>query len=297
MGGRIILNISGGAIKFVAMASCFTRLVSKGFKPDVISGVSSGAILAFFYVCGRLDEAYELSKKSYDKRVIFSRKNDPTRLFVQIRNIIKGRNYFGVMDNLETNIKKIVSQTDFYYYRDHGIDCYIMSVDEFNGEQVLVNIKDLSYQDAIDHVIASSSIAPTVKSKRVNHDGVTRLLNDGGHRDHSAGAYILTNKIVNNIKECVTIFSRPSPFRYKESMVGDTSTFFKRLVNFTINTFIRETSLNDEYQEKEECENIGAKYSPIYLDSFTQSTYGISKQEIKKGIKIGEKAADKYLKK
>jgi predicted patatin/cPLA2 family phospholipase len=291
-----LINISGGAIKLIALISCLQELVRSGVKPKTVSGVSAGSIIAFCYVCGKLDEAMEIARKSHDIRVIFSKLNDPTRLFNQIRNLILGKNYLGVMDNLERNLRKIVTREDFEFYTENvPINCFILSVNERNQKQVVVNLKDLPYNAAIDHVIGSASIAPMIVARKtiMNHGLVE--LNDGGHRDHSAGAYLLKNRYIKKHKECITIWSRPEPDVYSSVSPKDVSNFFKRLSNFTISTFVRELSLNDEYQEKDECEEQGLIYSPIYTDYFTDSTYNITPEQVKQGEQIGRTAARKYL--
>jgi predicted acylesterase/phospholipase RssA len=292
---KALINISGGAIKFIGLIACFRKIVQSGIKPKAVSGVSSGAIIALFYVCNKLDEAYELAKKSHDKKLIFSRKNDPERLWNIIKSLILRRNYLGQMDNLEKNIRSIITQDVFNQYKSdllYNPDCYILSVREDNSAKVLVNLKYLSYEAAISHVIASSSIAPLIKSMRVAHKSSIMELNDGGHRDHSAGSEVLKK---DSFEECITIFSRPSIEDYQEMEVGKTNNFLNRLMNFTIKTFNKEVSINDESKEYELCKKSNCEYSPIHLDKFVDSTYDITQEEIKAGIIIGEKAALEYL--
>ena len=293
---RKLINISGGAIKLIALISCLRELINKGIKPASVSGVSAGSIIAFCYVCGKLEEAMDIARKSHDIRVIFSKRNDPTRRFNQIRNLLLGRNYLGVMDNLERNLRKIVSREDFEYYKENvPIDCWILSVNEKNQEQVVVNLKHFSYDQALDHVIGSASIAPMIVARKTLISGKLVLLNDGGHRDHSAGAYLLKNRYIRNHSECITLWSRPKPTVYTRVSEKDVGNFFKRLSNFTISTFVREVSLNDEHIEADECEESGMKYSPIYTDYFTDSTYEITPDQTKRGEQIGVNAARKYL--
>ncbi len=290
-----LINISGGAIKFIGLIACFRKIIESGIKPKAVSGVSSGAIIALFYVCNKLDDAYKLAKKSHDKKLIFSSKNDPERLWNIIKSQILRRNYLGQMDNLEKNIRSIITKEVFNQYKSdiqYNPDCYILSVRENNSAKVLVNLKYLSYEAAISHVIGSSSIAPLIKSRRVTHKSEIIELNDGGHRDHSAGSEVLKKDSFN---KCITIFSRPSVEGYQKMEVGKTNTFLNRLMNFTVKTYNKEVSINDESKEYELCKKSNCEYSPIYLDKFVDSTYDITPQEIEDGIMIGEKAALQYL--
>lgn len=293
-----LINISGGAIKYIGLIACLRELVKEGVRPTVLTGVSSGAIISFCYVCGKLEQAFKIGERTDDIRVIFSKKNDPTRKWNIIRNILLGRNYLGIMDNLEKNIRAIVSPDDFYMYK-HGkqtIDCFILSVNEDDGSEVLVNLKDLDYDQAIDHVIGSSSISPTTIARSTVLRGRKINLIDGGHRDHSAGGNVLELDLM-EFDECLTIWSRDKPSRYVGERLKDLSTFFKRLINSVIPTFVKEVSMNDEEKEDVLCAMRAIEYYPIYLKKFHSSTYKISKEEIKKGIQIGVTAARKYIQK
>ncbi len=298
---KALVNISGGAIKFIALISAFKQLLHTGVKPKALSGVSSGSIIAFLYVCGRLDQGLTLARRSHDIRLIFSRKNQPVGKLAgfsiqAIWKIIRGRNYIGIMDNLEKNIRSICSTKDFWNYKENpdAPDCYILAIDETTGRHIVQNIKHLSYNGAIDLVIGSSSIAPTIKAREFEG----WLLNDGGHRGHSAGAYLLRNnyqRIKERIDTCFTIFSRPDPETYNNQPLGQFNNFFKRLLGFTIPVSVKETSLNDEYVEREECEEAGFHYIPIYIPKFTEDTsYVASKEEIKKGESLGISAVKEW---
>lgn len=299
---NILINISGGAIKLIALISCFKRIIESGIKPKHISGVSSGAIICFCYVCGALDEAYEMAKNSSDRRIIFSWWNDPVGKISgyssrAILKLLTGKNYIGIMDNLEKNIRKICSVHSFESYTSDPLspNCYILSINEKTRKKVLVNIKHMDYEEAISYVIGSSSIAPIIKAREVKFAGQSIYLNDGGHRDHSAGSYILENDIVNDIDESLTIWSRENPRVYDGGYEIDTSSFGKRLENFTLGTQIMEGSLNDEYKEKRECEKRNIISSHIYIDKFTSDTYNISQKQIWDGVRIGVDNANKYL--
>lgn len=292
-----LINISGGAIKLIGLISCFRKLVRSGVKPQYVSGISAGAIIAFCYACGRLDEAFKMAKKSYNRRVIFSKGNDPVGKISglslsAIIKIARGKNYMGVMDNLEKNIRSIVTPDDFLKYKltYNTPRLYISVIDETDGQPKLVDIKEENYENAMSYVIASASIAPTIKAREIN----SVMYNDGGHRDSSAGGAVLGLKGL-DIDECITIWSRPSEEVYRKEKIKSVSNFMKRLTNFTIGVFLRESSLNDEYKERTECNKLGIVYSPIYLESFASSTFDITKEEILKGVSVGQAAADDYI--
>lgn len=297
---KTLVNISGGAIKFIALIACFRKLIKSGVKPEAVSGVSAGAIISLFYVCGKLEEAYELAKKSHDRRLIFSKKNDPVGniggfSIHAIWKIITGKSYAGVMDNLEKNIRSVITPKVFRNYTKDIVnnpDCWILSIDERTSAKVLVNLKYLEYESAIRHVIGSSSIAPLIKPSEVAHKSSLHKLNDGGHRDHSAGSEVLLKKTFNR---CITIFSRPEIEEYQDQEVGDSKNFINRLLNFTVKTFNKEISINDENREFEICKRSNCEYHPVYLESFVSSNYDITTEQIQRGIYIGESAANKLI--
>lgn len=292
-----LVNISGGAIKLVGMMACFRRLIMSGVKPNHLTGVSAGAIIGFFYVCGRLEEAFQLAQQSYDRRLIFSRKNDPVGKISglsasAILKILRGKNYIGEMDNLEKNIRKIISRGDFANFVNSKTapSFHVAVVSEGTGKTELINIWRCDYDEAISAVIASASIAPTIKARKLFGE----FYNDGGHRDSSAGGHMLKTKNL-DINECITIWSRPDKETYSKEVIGSTSNFMGRLINFTIGVFLRESSLMDEYVEENECEEQGIKYSPIYLPKFVNSTYDITEEEVIEGVRIGVEAAQNYI--
>lgn len=301
MKNRTLINISGGAIKFIALISAFIHLLRKGEKPNVLTGVSSGAIICFLYVCGRLTEGLAMARKSHNINVIFSKRNNPVNKkgglsIWAIWRILSGKNYLGEMDNLEKNIREICSVLDFLKYKEnpHAPHCYILAIESKTGMHVIRNLKDCTYEEAIDLVIGSSSIAPTIKEREFR--GV--MLNDGGHRGHSAGAYLLRRNIDGmrtNLKQCITIFSRPAPKDYEALALDKSNNFFNRLINFTIGTFVKETSLNDAFMEDWICEENDIQYKPVYIDKFTEDTYHITPEEIEEGERLGIEAVEKYI--
>ena len=74
---KTLINVSGGAIKFISLISSFKRLLEKGVDPSVVSGCSSGAIVCLLYVCGKIDEGLVIARKTSDISIIYSKKNSP----------------------------------------------------------------------------------------------------------------------------------------------------------------------------------------------------------------------------
>lgn len=301
---RYFVNVSGGGIRFFSLLVAFMQLVYGGINIVACSGVSAGAIVVWLYFCSSMTKGYDMAKKTYSRRVIFSYFKDPigkvsgVSFWAIILSLLRIRkNYLGEMDNLEKNMRKIVTKSEWKgILKNNKIDCFIHCVDELTHEAVSFNLKDLDYDQAISVVIGSASIAPVIKAREVVINGRRYLLVDGGHRDSSAGSFLLKNKIVSDFDECVTVWSRGNIEDHKTTKNVDTGNLFKRLINFTIGSSLRESSINDEYQEAKECEALGKKYSPIHVKTNVSDTYSITKKQLKEGEQIAINKVKEYLK-
>ncbi len=287
-----LINISGGAIRFAYLIFSFTFLLNF-ITPTIVTGVSSGSIIAFCYVCGKLKRATFLAYKSHQSDLIFSRKNKPYGKIAgfsifAIWKILKGKSFAGIMDNLEENLRHTVTPTDFKNYQNNlnSPDCWLMSIDDETHEEVCVNIKDkaVNYEQAISLVMGSSAISPTVKSYLFK----SKKIIDGGHRHHSAGSWLMEHTdVLSKVKKCFTIWARVSPKDYNKVPAQKVDNFFRRLLNI-ISIFIREISLNDEFKEKALCEDNKVKHVSIYAGFPIISTYEITKAQILKGYRLSE---------
>lgn len=103
------LVLSGGGARGFATLGALKALDEQGFKPDMISGVSAGAIAAAFYASGlKPEEIFELMdhKQIYN----FIRFRFPKRSFFYFdgfKNLLG--DYFGEMDLRELNIPVVVA--------------------------------------------------------------------------------------------------------------------------------------------------------------------------------------------
>ncbi len=305
----ILINVSGGAIRFVYLAYAFYNLLLKGVSPTAVSGVSAGSFIVFAFCCGRLREALDIANKTHDPRQIFSKKNQP---FGKISGfsisalikIVSGKGYAGVMDNLEKNLRKTISEEDFEEYQqdNNRPDCFIMCINEETHSEVLINLKDsrVKYEDAINIVMGSAAISPTTKPYKLRSDLIHPLntgsviLIDGGHRHVSAGSYVLENELAGDLNECYTILSRNSKDQYNSVSKQNVKSFFNRLLNIT-SIFVREVSINDEYKEIEECRKRGVKHFNIYCGFPVVSTYEITENQVSLAPKLAREAVNEAL--
>jgi len=304
---NVAISISGGAIKLIALITSFIELLNNNVRPKCGVGVSAGSIIWFLFACRRLDEGLELARKSHDIRIIFSLLRSPiTRKggisFWALFRQLGGKPYLGKFDNLEKNIRSICSEKDYntnYLHNNDSIPIYICFVEKETRKSRIVNLQNVSYDQAISIVMASASAYPTVAPVKI-FDGSRYILGiDGGHKEHSAGSLLLEKEYNTsetlNLTELITIWSRDSPGKYLGEYIKDNDkNFINALESTTIRASLEETSVNDEYKEKELCENLGIDYYPIYIRKFTDESFVITKSQIKLAEEIAKKATYNY---
>lgn len=311
---KTLVTSQGGGIEFIGLISMLVSLLYKGVKPSIVAGNSSGAIVMFLHVCARLSEGLKLARKSHDIRTIFSRRSSP---FGRVRGasigaiyrFFSGKSYVSKMDNLEKNLRRIVTPKDFLYYRDslNTPDCYILVTVENTGVPRAINLKEryfedevnkkgaeskISYNEAISLVMASASIQPISPSR--NFRGLS--IQDGGHSEPHPGAEILDitkYKVAFEIEQCISLFSRPEPSSFESKEIG----LGKNAVSKILNAFrmqLKQSSIKGEKIERDHCEDNGIEYIPIYLEDFTDNFFRASKSEIVQGEINGIDAVSKY---
>jgi len=131
------LILSGGGARGFAHAGILKALHESGIRPDVISGVSAGAIVGALYADGNTPE------EIYD---IFAGDNS---IFHYVKMKVPGSGFFrtvGLQENLSRHLK---SET----FEELELPLYVAATDIHRGEIVYFNSGRI-----LDKVIASASI-------------------------------------------------------------------------------------------------------------------------------------------
>lgn len=308
------ISSQGGGIEFISLISMMIEILSLGVAPRVVAGNSSGALLMFLYVNGKITNGLNLARQSHKISTIFSSKNSP---FGKIKGLslrawyrgIFGKESISKMDNLEKNLRMIVSAKNYLEYRDSNdsIDCYILVTNECIGLPLAINLKEkypenmidgtgsltkISYNEAIELVIGSASIQPISPAR--NFRGLKVI--DGGHTESHPASNILDNNlgdIISNIDECISLFSRPEPKVYKNQEIKEAKNVIEKIGN-SFKMQLKHNSLKGEYKEKDLCNDNNIQYTPIYLEDFTSGFFRASKKEIIQGEINGIEAVRKY---
>lgn len=296
------LGISGGGTKIAGLFSAAeTILVEKNYQPDIISGISAGAILSLPLALKRYDAIRELVL-NFNLHTFFSeapiKENGKFRMWNALKNIVLGNPYLGRQEALEKTIRTVVSEADFAEYQTNDTYpvCIVGAVDFYSGRRVFVNLKTIpSLELALKFINASASLPLFTNGIEINvpfvdfegkaiNDKV--YLYDGGIRDHSPTAKVLSSSIFSVTESC-TIFSRPknneilNPADFKPTSVLPV---LERYVEIT-NT---EVSKNDELLEKRIIEEKGIyNHGTVFLPKIMEGVYDVNHEHIQEIYQAG----------
>ncbi|HEA20287.1 hypothetical protein LCGC14_1164270 [marine sediment metagenome] len=293
------LGISGGGTKIAGLFGVAETIIyDRGYVPDIISGISAGAILALPLALGKreaikqqvlnisLDDFFEVSPLHTNGKI---------KTFNAVWKLIRGKHYLGNQKNLEKTLAKTVSRAEFEAYKLDKTKaiCIVGSVDFYTGARLYVNLKTVSYENFLKFVNASASIPVFTQGVAMNgpvndfEDETISfpklLLFDGGVRDHSP-----TNKIISSEKpgfqvtETTSIFSRPDDIREiispKNFAPKNLLSILERYVEITN----AEISKNDEVQEKNTIKRKGlVDHGTFYLPRIMQGIYDVDKGRLR----------------
>ena len=294
------LGISGGGTKISGLFGVAESIIyERGYVPDIISGISAGAILALPLALGKREiikeQVLNLTMDDFFN-VSPIRKNGKIKTLNAIFKLLGGKHYLGEQKNLEKTISKAVSKSEFEDYKkdDTKAICIVGSVDFYTGKRFYINLKDVSYDDFLKFVNASSSIpiftpgiemdGPIYDFEGETIDFPKHLLFDGGVRDHSPSHKILESQHPDfQITETTSIFSRPDDIRDilqpKNFAPRNLLSILERYVAITN----AEVSKNDEIQENL---TIFKKriidHGTFYLPRIMQGVYDVDKERLRK---------------
>lgn len=299
------LNISGGATKIAGMFGAIEVVIfDYNYNPDVISGISSGSVLAL--ITAMIKEHEEVRAKTYNKVTNFNLKdfmskppftnNGKIALNAGLR-VITGKTSLGVQDKLEGTLGEIINENLYNQYIK-GVDIYpdviLGTVDYVSGKRRYFNIREekLSYRDFLKITNASASIPIAVEPVVYKQ----HILFDGGVRDHIGTSYILNKSYYEDkITSSINIFSRP-----KDYQLADTNWSLKgkNALDVMIRTFDImniEISKNDEKDIITTSLEKGIDSKIIYLTNHMKSLYDTDKERLLKSYIEGIKETKEQL--
>ena len=293
------LGISGGGTKIAGLFGVAESIIyDRGYQPDVISGISAGAVLS---VPLALEKREQLKKLvlDFDLNTFFSvspvKKNGKIKVWNAVKKIIAGKHYLGEQNNLETILSQVVTPEDFNNYKENDAfaTCIVGTVDFYTGKRFYINLKTVDYDNFLKFVNASASIpifTPGISFSgpiedfegNVSHFNKA-LLFDGGVRDHSPSHKILASMHKDfQVTETCTIFSRPDELTEiidPKIFKGDN---LLRILNRYVEITNAEVSKNDEWQEQKIIAEKGIlDHGTFYLPRIMNSVYDVNKKRLK----------------
>ncbi|WP_058485061.1 patatin-like phospholipase family protein [Defluviitalea phaphyphila] len=190
---KIGLALSGGGIRGMSHIGALKALIEEGIKPDLISGASSGAIIAGLYGCGYTPEEIEAIVKNNLNNIIDI---DYFKIIFTILNFreIKTRGLSGIIKG--EKIEKILQiNTQFKNIKCTKIPIAISATRVQNGDSFYFvsdksNLKDSKKIKFIDNIALSKAIRASIsfpslfKPKDIIYNGEKIFLMDGGIVDN-----------------------------------------------------------------------------------------------------------------
>lgn len=293
------MGISGGGTKIAGLFGVAETIIyERGYVPDIITGISAGAILALPLALGKREEIKQqvlnitLDDFFEDAPI---KKNGRIKTFNAIGKLIHGKHYLGDQKNLEKTLAKTVSRAEFEAYKLDASKaiCIVGSVDFYTGARLYVNLKEVSYENFLKFVNASASIpiftpgiatdnsVPDFEGNIVDFPNL--LLFDGGVRDHSPSNKLLASDHPNfQVTETTSIFSRPDDIRDIISPNNFTPKNLLSILERYVEITNAEISKNDEDQEKRTIQEKGiTDHGTFYLPRIMQGVYDVDKARLR----------------
>ena len=274
---KLHIGFSGGGTKIVGLYGV-AEILSKKYRPQVVSGVSAGAVIALLWVTKTL---HRISVRelilNLDLDTFFNQKPVTKKGKLSWRaywNLIRGKDYLGRQDRLVDQMCKVINEKDWHDYLNDkkAPDCWVGMVDIRHGSRVYANLKDYDRKTAFNLVLASSSIPVFIPP--VEFQGM--LLVDGGNRDHSPSAWIL-NKYRGQIGANISVYTRPDNYALSRY---DRRGLLRALFR-TIDIFNVEVSKMDEFMERTIAEDYQIDSRLLFLPSIMKDPYDVDRDRLK----------------
>jgi len=273
-----VLNLSGGATKISGLLAKAEYIINVvGYKPDVITGVSSGAILALPIALGKWDELKEtIFNLTLDK--IFDKKpvNGNGKLTLNaILRVILGKPSFGTQKNIYKLLIDNISEEEFNTWKKNKTKPNVfIGVTNYNsGSFELINLRDVSYLTALDYIVASASIPLSVEAVEIKG----KFYYDGGVLHHSCSVPMIEH-FTYTIKQSITIYSRPKDqdmYHYNFNMID-----IAQVLTRTQELIVHQISKKGEKYEILLAEKYGITFKQVFCPSVMKNIYDTNKNRI-----------------
>jgi predicted acylesterase/phospholipase RssA len=273
-----VYNLSGGATKIGALFAKSERIIKEfGYKTDIITGVSSGALLSLPIALGKWEELKNLVL-NITPEDIFDNKPVNKKGQITLKGIwrlLLGKPSLGTQNNLYKKLTQLITEEDFFIYKKGNYPKIYVGVVNFNtGGFELIDISKCDYNQYLEYTIASASIPFAVEGVEINGD----VYFDGGVLHHTC-----TNELIRKYKDkithCITVFSRPKTIDTSYELFSqiDVTQVLKQYEHITTSF----TSTNDQKVEKELCKQYKIKNLQVFSPKVLKSLYDTDPNRLK----------------
>lgn len=225
-----VVLYSGSGTKIPAHFAVAERINKEEIKPNIIAGNSGGAIIALLQCLDLINSEIKERLLNLEKEDFFSfsplNKKNKFNFKVLFRLLMPGTTSLGKMDNLKKLLKEYITENRWKQFSLYSVSpkLYVIAVNETTGELKTILLNNLSFDGALDWVVASASIPIFTQPVKIG----SHYYCDGGLMEY------IPNTSENLLNEKVTdlICSYASP---KDSVVIDHNTehteYNKRMSN------------------------------------------------------------------
>lgn len=289
-----LLNVTGGATKFIQLVIAISETLKAGYKPTDITVKSSSALAIIPILLGLEQEMYQeginLKLEKYfkipptDGNGSFTKKALFRAAWSFLPNWIPGGdvNSFGVQDTRPL-LKKYLTEELFNAYKnnDNYPNVHVVSFMPTSAKICVTNLKQCNYLYAIDIISGSSKIQAITDS--INIGGVDHV--DGGMYLAGSGGYLMETGYFDKVEQCVSIYSWTDPHfdilpsdGWKENIANNSARIVQNLKGsnkwFCPN------------HEKWYCFANGVERLPIHVPDVFKYTYEYKQETVEKAVSL-----------
>lgn len=286
----IHIGFSGGGLKGIGHLGVAEVLTYSDIKPNVLSGISVGSIMAILYalVSVKLLSWVDITRfwLNVQAKDVF---NVHPKSWKSLLRAITFKSSLGKQANLKPLLKRFITKDIFDAYKSNpnSPDVYVGYVN-YNTKQLEIrNIKNYNYLRAINFILASSHVPVATEAIKI----FDSYAYDGGLIDHSISAKVL--KIHDGITTNINIWSRPSKDQVVENPNWKPKNWFN-VANRTLEIGMLNISWDDEEHIKDICKLQGIDNHNIYLPSILRNMYDFDKDRLYELYMAGRKKAFEF---
>ncbi|WP_306642574.1 patatin-like phospholipase family protein [Sanyastnella coralliicola] len=265
------LFLPGGGTKIAGILGAAECVVKRHkFKPDVVAGLSAGAILTPVVALDRFEKAKEVifDLKVKDFFECPPVKDNGKMTATAVYRGLRGKHSLGIMGSaFEKTLAKVIDwKTWEFDIATSGVEAFCQTVNASDGTAVLHSLNRMSDFRAIKAILSSASI-PVFAEGADGEDfsfWTSGLHLDGGLRNHTPSTRVLES-FDQPYSEVVSIYSRPVSFINAIDHTWEPGNVLD-IAERSLEILMMEVSKRDAEREREICEKKRIPLTQIFLD-------------------------------